>query len=139
LAVWFVPSLAIMDQTLKNLRDPAHPYRVALNKLFHGRVNIVDKSMALAGTNFKPGDIEANLTVLVASYDSFRSANKDGRKVYQENGSLPEFAGRGSAAIANGGQTDNLYQEPPGLGAMQSAEVSGTVPAAADAACRDSW
>jgi hypothetical protein len=43
------------------------------------------------------------------------------------------------AAIANGGQTDNLYQEPPGLGAMQSAEVPGTVPAAADAACRDSW
>jgi type III restriction enzyme len=75
LAVCFVPSLAIMDQTLKNLRDPAHPYRVALNKLFHGRVNIVDKSMALAGTNFKPGDIEANLTVLVASNDFFRSAN----------------------------------------------------------------
>ena len=32
--VWLVPSITILDQTVKNLKDPAHPYRQKINDHF---------------------------------------------------------------------------------------------------------
>src|SRR5689334_10444614 len=29
--VWLVPSVTILDQTIKNLKDPSHPYRQKIN------------------------------------------------------------------------------------------------------------
>jgi len=29
--VWLVPSITILDQTIKNLKDPSHPYRQKIN------------------------------------------------------------------------------------------------------------
>jgi type III restriction enzyme len=91
LVVWYVPSLAILSQTIAALRDPEHPYRRKLESLFAGRVKAISKAEALAGTDFSPDSLARGITILVASYDSFRSANKEGRKVYRENSSLVAF------------------------------------------------
>ena len=45
----------------------------------------------LNGQNFNPTSVSDNLSVFVLSYDSFRTSKKDGRKAYQENGSLLPF------------------------------------------------
>lgn len=90
--VWLVPSLTILEQTVKNFRNPEHPYRMKLDSLFQGRVQILSKDEALSGTGFSPEAVRSMLSVIVLSFDSFRSQNKDGRKVYQENGNLKAFA-----------------------------------------------
>jgi type III restriction enzyme len=95
LVVWYVPSLAILSQTIAALRDPEHPYRRKLESLFAGRVKAISKADALAGTDFSPDSLSRGITVLVASYDSFRAANKEGRKVYRENSSLVAFNASG--------------------------------------------
>lgn len=90
--VWLVPSEAILTQALAALKDPHHPYRQRLNADFSGRVEVYSKEELLAGQNFSPATVAEQLSVMVLSYDSFRSANKEGRKAYQANGNLAPFA-----------------------------------------------
>lgn len=90
--VWLVPSDAILTQTLETLKNPSHPYRQRLNADFGGRVEVYSKEELLAGQNFSPATVAEQLSVMVLSYDSFRSANKEGRKAYQANGNLASFA-----------------------------------------------
>jgi type III restriction enzyme len=89
---WMVPSDAILEQTLKNLSDPHHPYRQKINSDFSNSVEVYSKSQLLNGQNFNPTVINEQLSVFVLSYDSFRTGNKEGRKAYQENGNLAIFA-----------------------------------------------
>lgn len=89
--VWLVPSDAILTQTLAALKDPSHPYRQRLNADFGGRVEVYSKEELLAGQNFSPATVADQLSVMVLSYDSFRSRNKEGRKAYQANGNLAPF------------------------------------------------
>lgn len=89
--IWLVPSLTILDQTVKNLSNVSHPYRQKLNTHFNGRVNIYSKSDVLQGADFSPDAIKNQLSIIVMSFDSFRTQNKEGRKVYQENGYLAGF------------------------------------------------
>lgn len=89
--VWLVPSDSIMDQTLRALRDPDHPYRQQLNQDFGHRVEIYTKDQAMMGQNFNPAALKEQLSVLVLSYDSFRTAKADGRRAYRENGYLGDF------------------------------------------------
>lgn len=81
-----------MTQTLAALKDPSHPYRQKLNTDFGGRVEVYSKEELLAGQNFSPSTVAEQLSVMVLSYDSFRSRTKDGRKAYQANGNLASFA-----------------------------------------------
>ncbi|MBC3179655.1 DEAD/DEAH box helicase [Corynebacterium lujinxingii] len=90
--VWLVPSDAILTQTLETLKNPSHPYRQRLNADFGSRVEVYSKEELLAGQNFSPATVAEQLSVMVLSYDSFRSANKEGRKAYQANGNLAPFA-----------------------------------------------
>ena len=90
--VWLVPSNAILDQTLRNLRNKQHPYRQRIDTDFQNRVEIFDKQQALTGHGFTLTTVRENLCILVMSFDSFRTTNKEGRKVYQENGYLQSFA-----------------------------------------------
>ena len=90
--VWLVPSDSILTQTLAALKNPAHPYRQKLNADFGGRVEVYSKEELLAGQNFSPSTVAEQLSVMVLSYDSFRSRTKDGRKAYQANGNLASFA-----------------------------------------------
>ncbi|QYH36392.1 DEAD/DEAH box helicase [Salinibacterium sp. M195] len=89
--VWLVPSDAILTQTLDALKDPNHMYRQQLNLDFGSRVEIYSKKELLAGQNFNPATVAEQLSVMVLSYDSFRSANKEGRKAFQANGALEPF------------------------------------------------
>lgn len=92
LVVWLVPSEAILTQTLKNLSDPSHPYRQKIEAHFNGRVHVYSKQQVLDGQQFNPTTVNEQLCIVVMSFDSFRIRNKEGRKVYQENGNLQSFA-----------------------------------------------
>jgi len=90
--VWLVPSNAILEQTLRNLRNKQHPYRQRIDTDFQNRVEVFDKQQALTGHGFTLTSVRENLCILVMSFDSFRTNNKEGRKVYQENGYLQSFS-----------------------------------------------
>ena len=90
--VWLVPSDAILAQTRNALQNPGHPYRQRLDVDFGGAVQVYSKEQALMGQNFTPATVAEQLSVFVLSYDSFRTSKKEGRKAYQENGSLAGFA-----------------------------------------------
>ena len=90
--VWLVPSEAILTQTYRALSNPNHPYRQRLDVDFGGRVQVYSKEQAITGQNFTPAIVGEQLSVFVLSYDSFRTSKKEGRKAYQENGHLAEFA-----------------------------------------------
>ena len=87
---WFVPSDTILKQTYRNLSNPNHPYRQRIDSLFNSRVNVVDKETALMGTHLKLTDLRTHLTIFVLSVQSFAANNKDGRRVYRENGNLTD-------------------------------------------------
>ena len=89
--VWLVPSNAILEQTLRDLRNPEHPYRQQINFDFSSRVEVYDGTQALNGQSLSPSSVQENLSIFVLSYDALRIKNKDGRKVYQENGNLAQF------------------------------------------------
>ncbi|WP_299823633.1 DEAD/DEAH box helicase family protein [uncultured Pontibacter sp.] len=90
--VWLVPWSNLLDQTVKNLSNPAHPYRQKLDALFNHRVEVYQKDDLLQGSNFNPTVVNEQLTILVMSFASLRARRKEDRKVYQENGQLAQFA-----------------------------------------------
>ena len=55
--VWLVPSDAILEQTLRALRTPAHPYRQRLDVDFSSRVEVYTKEQLLSGQNLRVGRI----------------------------------------------------------------------------------
>lgn len=89
--VWLVPSNTILEQTVRNLKNPRHPYREKIDSHFNGRVSIYEKEELLQGAGFNPAAVREQLSILVLSYDSIRSNKKDGRKIYQSNGNLDNF------------------------------------------------
>ena len=89
--VWLVPSEAILTQTVKALKDTSHPYRQKIDVDFGGRVEVYTKQELLNGQNFNPTAVTEQLSIMVLSYDSFRTSRKDGRKAFQENSNLAEF------------------------------------------------
>lgn len=89
--VWLVPSVTILEQTLRNLKDPGHPYRQKINTHFAGRVEVYDKAALLQGSGFSASSVQEQLSLVVLSFDSLRARNKEDRKVYQENGNLQSF------------------------------------------------
>lgn len=88
--VWLVPSEAILTQTLNAFRNPLHPYRQKINQISPS-VSIFDKEQLLAAQGFNPVSVRSELTIMVLSYDSFRTSNKEGRKSMQENSQLEGF------------------------------------------------
>ena len=89
--VWLVPSITILDQTLRNLKDAGHPYRQKISTHFAGRVEVYDKAALLQGSGFSASSVQEQLSLVVLSFDSLRAKNKEDRKVYQENGNLQSF------------------------------------------------
>lgn len=89
--VWLVPSITILEQTLKNLKNPAHPYRQKINSHFGNKVEVFDKATLLQGSGFNATTIKEQLNIMVFSFDSLRAKNKEDRKVFQENGNLQSF------------------------------------------------
>lgn len=89
--VWLVPSLTILEQTVKNLSNIDHPYRQRLNDLFSGRVQIYEKADVLQGAGFNADSVKEQLSIVVMSFDSLKATNKENRKAFQENGYLASF------------------------------------------------
>ncbi len=90
--VWLVPSDAILQQTLANLKNPEHPYRQKIDIDFSGKVEVYNKNELLNGAGISVESVNQNLSIFVMSYDSFRTNNKDGRKVYEDNGYLQKLS-----------------------------------------------
>ncbi|MDI1324425.1 MAG: DEAD/DEAH box helicase family protein [Algoriphagus sp.] len=89
--VWLVPSITILEQTIKNLKDPSHPYRQKINSHFGNKVEVFDKSTLLQGSGFNATSVKEQLNIMVFSFDSLKAKNKEDRKVFQENGNLQSF------------------------------------------------
>lgn len=91
--VWLVPWSNLLQQTVKNLSNPNHPYREKLNSLFSNRVEVYEKEQLLQGANFNPPSVAEQLNIFVFNFSSLRvnSRKQDDRKVYQENGALESF------------------------------------------------
>ena len=89
--VWLVPSITILEQTIKNLKDPSHPYRQKINSHFGNKVEVFDKETLLQGSGFNATTVKEQLNIMVFSFDSLRARNKEDRKVFQENGNLQSF------------------------------------------------
>ena len=89
--VWLVPSITILEQTIKNLKDTNHPYRQKINAHFGNKVEVFDKAALLQGSGFNASSVKEQLNIFVLSFDSIRTANKEGRKVFEQNGSLQSF------------------------------------------------
>ena len=97
--VWLVPSLTILEQTVKNLSNIDHPYRQRLNDLFNGRVQIYEKADVLQGAGFNADTVKEQLSVVVMSFDSLKATNKENRKAFQENGYLASFLNDDSEVV----------------------------------------
>ena len=89
--MWLVPSITILEQTIKNLKDPSHPYRQKINSHFGNKVEVFDKATLLQGSGFNATSVKEQLNIMVFSFDSLRAKNKEDRKVFQENGNLQSF------------------------------------------------
>jgi type III restriction enzyme len=89
--LWLVPSITILDQTIKNLKDNSHAYRQKINTHFGNKVEVFDKATLLQGSGFNASTVKEQLSIMVFSFDSLRAKNKEDRKVFQENGNLQSF------------------------------------------------
>lgn len=81
--LWLVPSTAIREQTLRALRDPAHPYHAALREA--GPITVMDLEEAKFIT---PATVDGSTIVIVSTVQAFRREDTDGLKVYESNGAL---------------------------------------------------
>lgn len=90
--VWLVPWSNLLDQTVRNLSDPEHPYCRKLNSLFHNRVRVYEKKDLLQAAGFNPSLVQEQLSIMALNFASVRAKNKDDRKIYEQNGALATFA-----------------------------------------------
>ncbi|HOX38815.1 MAG TPA: DEAD/DEAH box helicase family protein [Candidatus Brocadiia bacterium] len=85
LVLWLAPSTQIVEQTLRALRDRQHPYRQALDAAFNGCVTIMDLPAAL---NIQRSTLISDAVVIVSTIQAMRVENKEGRKIYDQNGQI---------------------------------------------------
>jgi type III restriction enzyme len=85
--LWLVPSNTIRLQTADALKNTAHPYRVALDEAFDGRVRVFDISEI---ENIRPADIAQCVCVVVATIQTLRVEKTAGRDVYAHKEALED-------------------------------------------------
>lgn len=91
LVLWLVPTTTIRKQTVDALKNPRHPYRTALDDEFGGRVRVFDIGEF---TQILPHDLRSNCCIVVATIQTLRVADTEGRKVYAHHEMLePHFTG----------------------------------------------
>ena len=84
--LWIVPNDAIYRQTLRNLKDRAHPYRQALDRAAAGRVRILEKTDPLDAR-----DVEASLCVMLLMLQSANRQTKDTLRLFRDRGDVQGF------------------------------------------------
>lgn len=83
--LWLVPSNEIRQQTLKVLKNPKNFYSQILYQNFQGRVQIFDVADF---RRLRPHDLTHSLNICVATFQSFKVEDREGRKVYQADEEL---------------------------------------------------
>jgi len=83
--LWLVHSNEIRQQTLKVLSNPNNFYSQILYRNFQGRVNIFDVGDF---RRLRPQDLMQTLNICVATFQSFKVEDREGRKVYQADEEL---------------------------------------------------
>ncbi len=78
-ALWLVPSETIRSQTLSALQTPGHAYRAALELAYGDALEVCELD---ALHQIPASDFGRKAIVVVATIQSFRVANKAGRRVY---------------------------------------------------------
>ncbi len=81
--LWLVPSKPIREQTIKALKDRAHPYHAALRAA--GPIVVMDLEEAKSVTR---ATLDTATTVIVATRQAFQVEEEECRKVYQNSGAL---------------------------------------------------
>jgi type III restriction enzyme len=89
--VWLVPWSNLLDQTVRNLSNPEHPYCQKLNSLFNNRVQVYEKRDLLQGASFNPSSVQEQLSIMVMNFASIRARNKEDRKINEQNSNLANF------------------------------------------------
>jgi type III restriction enzyme len=84
LVLWLVPSDTIRSQTLARLKDPADPYRQALDTGV-GPVAVLDIEEA---ARMKRALLDSHTVVVVATMQAFRRRDMGALNVYKNNGEL---------------------------------------------------
>ncbi|WEK44741.1 MAG: DEAD/DEAH box helicase family protein [Candidatus Sphingomonas colombiensis] len=102
--IWLVPSNAIQVQTLDALKQPRHPYRIALEEAFGGAVAVFDIAER---RQIRPRDFLEKTVVIVATYQAFRVEDKSDRNVYADDENLEDHfrdarAGEGLDVVDKG-------------------------------------
>ncbi|PQZ47121.1 restriction endonuclease subunit R [Ochrobactrum sp. MYb15] len=112
LVLWLVPTTTIRKQTVDALKNPRHPYRAALDEAFAGRVRVFDIGDF---TQVLPHDLRSNCCVVVATIQTLRVKDTEGRKVYAHHEMLePHFT--------------NIPQKMPGLEVIEEGRPgAGTI------------
>lgn len=88
--LWLVPTNTIRVQTAEALKNPAHPYRAALDDAFEGRVSVFDVSEI---AQIRPQDLTDRVAVIVTTIQSLKTKDKEGRKAYAHSENFePHFA-----------------------------------------------
>lgn len=83
--LWLVPSNEIRRQTLAVLKNPDNFYSQILYKTFKGKVQIFDVADF---RRLRPQDLTQTLNICVATFQSFKVEDREGRKVYQADEEL---------------------------------------------------
>jgi type III restriction enzyme len=111
LVLWLAPTTTIRKQTVDALKNPKHPYRAALDAAFLGRVRVFDIGDF---TQLLPHDLRANCCVVVATIQTLRVKDTEGRKVYAHHEMLePHFTG--------------VPDKTPGLELIEDGRGTGTI------------
>ena len=84
LVLWLTPSNAIRDQTLSVLKNPLHPYRDAFESA-RRKVEVFTIGEALS---LPLHILNTKTTIIVSTMQAFRVEDTDGRKVYEQSGTL---------------------------------------------------
>jgi len=88
--LWLVPTNTIRRQTAEALKKPAHPYRAAIDDAFDGRVSVFDIGEI---AQIRPQDLTERVCVIVATIQTLRVSNTDGRNAYAHSENFePHFA-----------------------------------------------
>jgi type III restriction enzyme len=109
--LWLVPSNSIRTQTAQALKNNAHPYRMALDEAFDGRVRVFEISEI---ENIRPQDMREAVCVVVGTIQSLRVTSTEGRDVYAHKEALEDHFTK-------------LNTNLPGLERIESGAGSGKV------------
>ena len=85
LVLWLVPTNTILQQTINALKDRKHPYRLALETSFPGKITVMNLKESL---EVERGVLEGETVIIVSTLAALRVEDTEGRKIYESAGAL---------------------------------------------------